>query len=112
VRRIFFAISALRRLPLGLLIPLFVRFPMHEGLRLDEVGLLFATLTAAVVLCELPTGGLADSWGRRRTLLLAAGAGVLSLGLMLVASSLTAFLLAFAATGVYWALDSGPLAAW
>jgi uncharacterized membrane protein len=37
---------------------------------------------------------------------------VLSLGLMLVASSLTAFLLAFAATGVYWALDSGPLAAW
>lgn len=102
----------MRRLPLGLLVPLFVLYPLRAGLRLVDVGLLFAALTCAVVLCELPTGGLADSWGRRRTLILAAGTGVVSLVLMLVADSLAVFLLAFAATGVYWALDSGPLAAW
>src|SRR5882724_9226841 len=109
LRRVYLGVTVLRRLPLGLLVPLFVRYPMHAGLPLADVGLLFAALTAAAVACELPTGGLADSWGRRRTLLLSAGTGVLSLVLMLVAHSFTVFLLAFAVTGVYWALDSGPL---
>jgi MFS family permease len=112
VRRVFLGVTVLRRLPLGILVPLFVRYPMHAGLSLADVGLLFATLTGAVVVCELPTGGLADSWGRRRTLLLAASTGVVSLVLMLAAHSLAGFVAAFAVTGVYWALDSGPLAAW
>src|SRR5262245_22431749 len=90
-RRVFFVLTALRHLPLGLLIPLFVRYPVQAGLGIADVGLLFATLTTCVVALELPTGGLADSWGRRRTLILASTTGVAALTLMVIAGSLPVF---------------------
>src|SRR4051812_47735063 len=95
-RRGLLVLTALRWVPLGLLVPLFVLYPVHAGLSLVDVGVLFATLTGCVVLFELPTGGLADSWGRRRALLLAATVGVVALGLLTVADSMLLFVLAFA----------------
>jgi MFS transporter, DHA1 family, tetracycline resistance protein len=109
---VLLGLTLLRYVPLGMLVPLFVLYPTAAGLSLTQVGALFATLTACVVLCELPTGGLADAWGRRRTLILAAATGTVALGLMLAADSMPLFVLAFAVNGVFWALDSGPLEAW
>src|SRR4051812_42808470 len=111
-RRVLLALTVFRWVPLGMLVPLFVLYPTGAGLSLGQVGVLFATLTACVVVCELPTGGLADSWGRRRVLVLAATTGVVALGMLAVADSMPLFVLAFGATGVFWALDSGPLEAW
>ncbi|HSK25755.1 MAG TPA: MFS transporter [Jiangellales bacterium] len=110
--RRYLTLTALRWLPSGLLLPVFVLLPLERGLTLPQVGLAFAVQGLVVLALELPTGGLADSLGRRPVLVLAAAAQVLSLLLFVTATSMTAFTVAFAVQGVYRALDSGPLEAW
>ncbi|WP_127130774.1 MFS transporter [Georgenia sp. SYP-B2076] len=112
LRRRFLALSALRWLPVGLIIPITVLLPLERGLSLGEVGLAVSVQGLVVLALELPTGGLADSVGRRRVLLLAAGVGVVSTGLYLVADTAVLLTAVFALQGVYRALDSGPLEAW
>lgn len=110
--RRFLVLTGLRWLPVGLLVPVLVLLPLERGLTLTQVGLA-ASLQGLVVLgLELPTGGLADSLGRRAVLLLAGVVGAASIGVLLVAHSFTAFAAAFALQGAYRALDSGPLEAW
>src|SRR4051794_4245433 len=111
-RRAFLVLTALRWLPTGLLIPTIVLLELDRGLSLAEVGVVSASQGIVVVLLELPTGGLADAWGRRPVLALASGFALASAGVMLVAGSLEVFVLAWALQGVYRALDSGPLEAW
>lgn len=112
VRRRFLVLTAIRWLPVGLMIPLIVLLPLSRGLSLSEVGLA-ASLQGFVVLgLELPTGGLADSLGRRRVLLLAGVVGIASTTLVFFAFTPAALAVAYALQGVYRALDSGPLEAW
>jgi MFS family permease len=112
VHRRFLVLTALRWLPVGLLIPVLVLLPLDRGLTLSQIGLA-ASLQGLVVLgLELPTGGLADAVGRRTVLLLAGVVGALSLAVALVSHSVAGFAIAFALQGVYRALDSGPLEAW
>jgi MFS family permease len=110
--RRFLALTALRWLPTGMLVPVLVLLPLERGLTLPQVGLAVAVQGLVVLALELPTGGLADSLGRRPVLLAAAVVGVLSLVLMATAGSVVAFMVAYAVQGVYRALDSGPLEAW
>lgn len=108
----FLALTALRYLPVGLLVPVMVLLPLQRGLTLSQLGLVAAAQGLVVLLLELPTGGLADSIGRRTVLLVASVVGIVSIGLFLVADSMAVFAVAFALQGVYRALDSGPLEAW
>jgi MFS family permease len=110
--RRYLTLTALRWLPSGLLIPIFVLLPLSRGLSLSQLGLAAAMQGLVVVLLELPTGGLADTVGRRRVLLASMVFGITSVGLMLVADSFAEFAIAWALSGVYRALDSGPLEAW
>jgi predicted MFS family arabinose efflux permease len=105
-------LTALRWLPVGLLIPIFVLVPLSRGLSLTEIGLVFAVQGLVVLALELPTGGLSDSLGRRPVLLLAGVVALLSLSLFTVADSAPMFIVAMVLQGVYRALDSGPLEAW
>ncbi|MGH3469163.1 MAG: MFS transporter [Thermocrispum sp.] len=111
-RRRFLVLTALRWLPVGLLIPVLVLLPLERGLSLSQLGLAVSTQGFVVLALELPTGGLADSLGRRRVLLAASVVGIASIGLLLTAESFAAFAAAYALQGVYRALDSGPLEAW
>lgn len=108
----FLALTALRWLPVGLLIPVVVLLPLQRGLTLSQLGLVVAAQGVIVLALELPTGGLADSIGRRTVLLMASVFGIASVGLFLVADSMVAFAAVFALQGVYRALESGPLEAW
>ena len=112
VRRRFVALTALRWLPTGLLIPLTVVFMQARGLSLAQVGLVSATQGVVVLVLELPTGGLADALGRRPVLVGATVLNLASLGLFAVAASPAAFMTAWAIQGVYRALESGPLESW
>ncbi|WP_110180659.1 MFS transporter [Nocardioides solisilvae] len=112
VRRRFLVLVALRWLPTGFLMPVLVLLPLDRGLTLSELGLAVALQGLVVLALELPTGGLADSLGRRRLLLAAQAVSLVSLGVLLVAESLVAFAAVFALQGVHRALDSGPLEAW
>jgi MFS family permease len=109
VRRRFVALTALRWLPTGLLIPVTVVFMQSRGLSLAQVGLVSATQGLVVLVLELPTGGLADALGRRPVLLVAGVLNLVSLGVFAAARSPGAFMAAWAIQGVYRALDSGPL---
>jgi predicted MFS family arabinose efflux permease len=111
-RRRYLVLVALRWLPTGLLIPVTVLLALSRGLSLTEIGLVFSIQGLVVLALELPTGGLADSLGRRPILIVASLVGLLSLGLLYIADSVALFAAAMALQGVFRALDSGPLEAW
>lgn len=108
----YLTLIALRWLPTGLLIPIFVLLPLSRGLSLTEIGIVFSVQGFVVLALELPTGGLSDALGRRPVLILASFIGLLSLGLIFVADSVAMFAAAMFLQGIYRALDSGPLEAW
>jgi hypothetical protein len=105
-------LSALRWFGVGLVIPVLVLLLTARGLPVERVGQVLAVYGAATLLSELPTGGLADSWGRRPVVLLSAL--VHSVGLMLLAffSGLAWILMAAVLLGVARALASGPVESW
>lgn len=108
----YLTLIALRWLPSGLLIPIFVLLPLSRGLSLTEIGIVFSVQGFVVLALELPTGGLSDSLGRRPVLILASVIGLLSLWLIFLADSVAMFAAAMFLQGIYRALDSGPLEAW
>ena len=112
VLRRFLVLAALRWLSVGFLIPVFVLLPLDRGLTLSQIGLAVSMQGWVVFALELPTGGFADSVGRRPVQAVAVVVGTLSIGLFLVADSLLGFAAVFALQGVYRALDSGPLESW
>ncbi len=110
--RRYAALTGLRWFAVGLVVPVLVLLMQARGLSLAQVGQLMALYGATVVVLELPTGGLADSMGRRpvlavSSLLSAAGSLVLAL-----ADSWWALVGAVVLLGTGRALGSGPLEAW
>ena len=112
VRFRYLVVQALRWLPTGLLIPVTTLLMLDRGLSLAEVGTVVATQGLVVLFLELPTGGLADSLGRRPVLIAASGLAVVSTVLLAGAASYPAFLAVWLVQGASRALDSGPLDAW
>jgi predicted MFS family arabinose efflux permease len=112
VRRRFLVLLALRWLPAGLMIPVLVLLLLERGLTLAQLGLAFAAQGFVVLILELPTGGFADTLGRRRVLLVASVFEVGAIAMLIAADSVAVLALAFAFLGVYRALESGPLEAW
>ncbi len=108
----FLALIALRWLPVGFLMPIFVLVPLSRGLSLTEIGVVFAAQGLVVLALELPTGGLSDALGRKPVLLIASGVAIVSMTLFTIADSAALFIAAMVLQGVYRALDSGPLEAW
>jgi MFS family permease len=83
-----------------------------RGLSLFEIGLLMGGYSLTIVLLEVPTGGLADTMGRKRVAALAYACLTLANLVFLLAFSFPVFLLAFVFNGVGRALSSGALEAW
>jgi DHA1 family tetracycline resistance protein-like MFS transporter len=108
----FLLLLVLRWFPVGLAMPILVLLPLSRGLTLAEVGLAASLQGFVVLLLELPTGGLSDSWGRRPVLAVAASVSAVSLLLLTMADSVAMFATVYLLQGVYRALDSGPLEAW
>lgn len=112
IRRRFLLLRASRWLPTGLLVPVLVLIKTDRGLTLTQIGLVSLVVGLTTFALELPTGGLADSLGRRPVLVAAGLVDVGSLLLVAVSQTLGGFLAAGALQGIYRALESGPLDAW
>lgn len=112
VRGRYLLLLALRWFPVGLEAPILVLLPLHRGLSLAETGLAVSLQGFVVLAMELPTGGLADSWGRRPVLAGAAVVSLVSVYLFAVADSFVLLAVFAVLQGIYRALDSGPLDAW
>jgi len=91
---------------------LFILLAQARGMGLAQLGLLMAAYSVTVFLLEMPTGGLADAWGRRRVALLAETVTLAGWSIFLFSFSFPAFLVAFVVNGIGRALASGTLDAW
>jgi hypothetical protein len=110
--RRFVLLTATRWFPVGLVLGLTVLLPLERGLWLAEVGGLMATAGFVSLALELPTGGLADTIGRRPLLVLAGAIAVASTTIFVFAETVAWFAVALVLQGVFRALDSGPLESW
>ena len=110
--RTFYLLVALRWLPVGAIVPFGVLFMQERGLELTDVGVAIAAYSIVVAVLELPTGGLADSLGRRPVLIISEAFSLTGMVLVLAANSLAMFVTAWAVLGVGRALNSGALDAW
>jgi hypothetical protein len=112
VRRRYSVLLALRFVPTGLSVTVYVLFLQQRGLSLAEIGVGTAAQGFVMLFLELPSGGLADALGRRPVLLLAGVFGLASATLLLAVHSVAMLALVATLYGIFRALDSGPLEAW
>jgi MFS family permease len=112
IQRRYLVLIGLRWASTGLILPVSMLIYATRGIDLPTVGLLVALYSGLVVLLELPTGGLADQLGRRRTMLLASVFLVLAPLCMAFAQVWWQFAIAAIASALGRALGSGPVEAW
>jgi MFS family permease len=111
-RRVFLTLSFTRWFPVGLVVGIFMLWHLERGLTVSEAAFAMSFTGISVFLLELPTSGFADAFGRRAVYVVGAIVHVLASVALLVAQSFVTFAVAAVLTGVFRALDSGPLEAW
>ena len=105
-------LTAMRWFPVGLVVPVLVLLLGARGLPLDQVGQAMALYGIVTLSLELPTGGLADSWGRRQVVVVAALLNAAGLLVLAFLGALPAILAGIAMLGASRALSSGPMESW
>lgn len=105
-------LGGLRWLPVGLTAPVLVLLMAARGLDLAVVGQLLALYSLVVVLLELPTGGLADTIGRRPVLVVSSALAALGSATLGLSATVTGLAVGAVLMGAGRALGSGPLEAW
>jgi len=112
LKRRYFTITALFWFANVLPAAILVLFVQARGLDLLQVGFLFGAYGLTIVLLEVPTGGLADTMGRRRVTLIAVGVTLAAQLILVSAFSFWQFLAFAFVGGAGRALISGAPEAW
>lgn len=110
--RRYVVLTALRWFPTGVTVPVLVLLLARRGLSLGEVGAVLALYGVTAAALEVPTGGLADTLGRRPVLVAAAACSAVGTAALAGAASGVEIALSLVVLGAARALDSGPLQAW
>ena len=112
IQKIYLIVISLFWLATALPMALFVLLAQTRGLDLLQVGIAMGLYSLTIVLLEVPTGGLADTIGRKRVAILAYSIILISGLVLLGAFTFPVFLFGFILNGVGRALSSGALDAW
>ena len=96
----------------GLIIPVLTLLQLEKGLNYFQIGITLATYSGATVILELPTGGLADSIGRKKVYLISLIVTFTSTIIILMVQSFMGMVIGFAVMGCARALSSGSMDAW
>jgi MFS family permease len=110
--RRFVVLRGLRWMPIGILLPFIILLPLARGLSLAEAGAIWALHSLVALLFEVPSGAVADGYGRRRTLVAGASLMAVSLVIYAVAEVPLAFAAGTGTLAAARALISGSLEAW
>ncbi|HEY7848196.1 MAG TPA: MFS transporter [Candidatus Limnocylindria bacterium] len=94
---------------LALWVPIEKLFMTQIGFTSASVGLMAAVYAVVVPVLEIPSGVLADRWSRRGVLILATLAVIVSVIIGGFSQSVTAYIVAAAFLGVFFALQTGTL---
>lgn len=111
-RRVLLVLTFTRWFPVGLVIGLYMLWQLERGLSVAEAVTAASVAGLVVFLLELPTSGFADAFGRKPLLVASGAFSLVAAAMFVVADSFATFALASALTGIFRALDSGPLEAW
>ena len=104
--RVYYAFAFLSEM--WLLFPIWVAYLLLDrGLTLAEVALIEAPFWLAIVLAEVPTGAVADRWGRRASLVLGALLTALSMFAFGLATTLPLILLSYMVWAVALTFTTG-----
>ena len=95
----------------GIVSPVLVLMILSKGVMLGQAGFVMATMSAMVVIVELPGGVLSDLAGRKRIYLLALAVSAAGYVFMFHADSLVGVMLAVILYGMSRALSSGSIEA-
>ena len=112
LERTYYLTQGLFWLATALPAALLVLLVQSRDVTLGQIGLLFGVFSLTVAVFEVPSGMLADAWGRKRTALLAYVLMIAAQTLLLWAFSLPLLLVWALLNGVGRALVSGALEAW
>ncbi len=96
----------------GITLPIMVLYMTDRGLDLFQAGMVLSIYAGTVILLELPTGGLSDSFGRKKVYTYSLVFSLMSGTVLLFADGLPLFLLGFVIYGAARALSSGSMDAW
>ncbi|MBP2644314.1 MAG: arabinose efflux permease [Firmicutes bacterium] len=86
---------------------IWVIYLCFKGISLTQIGILEAIFHATSFLFDVPTGALADLFGRRISMVCGRIASIISAILMMVCDSMWGFSLAFVFSGLSYTLNSG-----
>ncbi len=116
VERTYLTLTLLQTLAASLIWGVNTLFLLDAGLSLTEAFVANGAFTAGMVLFEIPTGVIADSFGRRRSFLLGAATLLVAtagyLGLWAVSAGIGWWILVSALIGLGFTFFSGATEAW
>jgi DHA3 family tetracycline resistance protein-like MFS transporter len=110
--RIFCVTRFLTSFALGTILPVYVLYFRHYQINLFQIALLAAVFEASILILEIPTGLVADMFGRRISVILSAAVSVLSGAIFIFFPLLSGFIIAEIVAGLGETLRSGALEAW
>ncbi len=94
---------------IGVIIPVMALFLLEKGLSLMQIGVVFAAYGVSTVLLELPTGGLADSIGRKKVYIISLLFLILASVLLLLVQRFEFLIIASILQGAARSLSSGTM---
>lgn len=97
---------------MGIIIPVIFLAFLDIGFNIGQIGIAMAVMSTAVLLLELPTGGLADTIGRKRIYMISVFFYIIGYFFMLFASTFIHLLGVVVLIGIGRALSSGSIDAW
>ncbi|MCH4895608.1 MFS transporter [Marinilabiliaceae bacterium JC040] len=90
-----------------LVMPILIPFYQKSGLSITDIMLLKSIYSIAIVIMEIPSGYLADIWGRRKTLLIGGILAFIGFAIYSITNHFLTFLMAEITLGLGHSLISG-----
>jgi MFS family permease len=91
----------------GLTIPIGVVWQLSRGINIEQVAVVVSIMTVVTLVTDIPTGVLADKYGRKPSLVLGSAILGLSVSVLAVSHSFLMFCIYGVLSGLGWALLSG-----
>jgi len=110
--RTYYLLTALNRIAWAVLGPTYALFLLARGLDLLQLNVVLAVYLITICVFEIPTGAIADVFGRKASFVLSCLVRAVAFGLYYVSDSFTDFLVAEVIDAIGTTLATGAFDAW
>lgn len=110
--RLYILLSAITTLSMSFFVAIFFVFMMERGLSIAEISIVAFMVMTAIFIFEIPTGAIADIYGRKVSYVCSCFFMTVSLLIYMASNSLVVFLIAAVFHAISSTLSSGAFQAW